>query len=189
MCVACEIIFCQSQIYALCINSTCISMYFHFSISDIFPMYSEFGYIIFILRLNKNKIPITYGIRFFFSLPSSWLYFSFLHLVNIFFFHFFFLSFYFWEIFFWNGNQASIQKEGRRKEWTVFTIHIIFSIRSLPLIRDDEFSFRFCIQSIYSCILFHSDYCGRVVMGKWADGWMDSVDCYVLFYLFFQIFV
>lgn len=98
-------------------------------------------------------------------------------------------------LFYWmaNSSQASVRKEARQKRMTsfqfiVFTIHnIIFSIRSLPLFRDDEFAFRFCVQNIYSGILFHFDYCGRVVMGRWIDGVGCCSCCYLFF--FFQIFI
>lgn len=125
----------------------------------------------------------------------------FLTVFSLFKFCYYFLTFFrFWfafgfclvqfVLFYWmaNGNQASVRKEWRQKrmasfQFIVFTIHnIIFSIRSLPLFRDDEFAFRFCVQNIYSCILFHFDYGGRVVMGRWIDG----VGCCSCCYLFFS---
>lgn len=197
MCVACEIILLSvsnlrfmHKFYA----------YFNVHIFNLGNISHVFGHIIFILRLNKNGIPITYGIRFLFSLSL------FLAVFFLFIFCYFVFSFLFR---FWfqcasicalllNGKWQPSKHSERRKEkrmtsfqFIVFTIHnIIFStIRSLPLFRDDEFSFLFCVQSIYSCILFHSDYCGRVVMGKWVDGWMDVVGCCSCCFLFFQIFI
>lgn len=94
----------ESQVYAF-------NVFLFFILENISHV---FGHIIFKQRLNKNWIPITYGIRFlFFS------FFSFLNFVSpLVFVCFNLCSFSEWQM----ATKQAFGKKGVKKEWPVFSL-------------------------------------------------------------------